>query len=119
VTPSRLDERIGFRDVSGHGLFDQKIEAHFKKPATYAGMINGGNGEAYSVSLPAQRLKAWEGAGAKLGGHVGGTLGVDIVDADEIRTFHLAIYARVVAAKLAGADHSDTYLFGIGYHVHF
>jgi hypothetical protein len=119
VTPSRLDERIGFREVCGHGLFDEKIEAHFKKSATHAGVINSGNGETYSVDLPTQFLKAREGASAKLGGDASGTLGVDVVDANEISTFHLAIDARVVAAELAGADHSDTYLVGIGYHVHF
>src|SRR5579862_3153951 len=106
---SRGEQIIGFRQRSGHGLFDQDIDAEFKQPASDTRMLYGGHGHTRCVHTPGERFDIRKNLRGEFGGNLRGASEVRVHDADQFRVRELAIHPRVIPPEVTGTDHGHSY----------
>jgi hypothetical protein len=103
-----MEQRIGLREIHGHGLLNKNVEPHFQKPAAHLRMRDCRDGHAGGVRAPAQFIETLQDLRLKFRGNGRATFLILVEDANEFRAFNLAVHTRVVAPKFARTNHGDT-----------
>ena len=105
------DERVGFVEGCGNGLFDEDVNSGCEDAGADARVFGSGHCEADGVdAVGRERIEVAENARAEFRGNFLRAFGVGINDADELSAFDFAPDANVVASEIANAD--DSYADG-------
>jgi hypothetical protein len=105
------DERVGFIEGCGNGLFDEDVNSGCEDAGADARVFGCGHGEAHGVNaVGRERVEVAENARAEFRGNFLRAFGVRVDYADEFGAFDFAPDANVVAAEIADAD--DRYADG-------
>ena len=101
------DERVGFIERCGDGLFDEHVNSGCENAGTDARVFGSGHGEAHGVNaIGRECVEVAKNARAEFRGHFLRALGIGVDDADELGAFDFAPDANVVASEIADADNS-------------
>src|SRR5579863_3511053 len=103
------EKSVRFGESARHRLFDKNVESEFHQAAAHVGMVDRWDGDACGVHFPAQIFERTECFRLEFPSNLYRAFGILVVDSDEIGTGKFAIYTRVVAAELAGANDGHTY----------
>ena len=107
------DERVGFVERCGDGLFDEHVDSGCEDAGADARVLGCRNGEADGVdAIGRECVEVAKNAGAEFRSNFLRAFGVGIDDADELSAFDFAPDANVVASEIADADdsHADGFL---------
>src|SRR5712664_3013675 len=108
VNLRRRKQRIGLREIHGHGLLDQNVKPHLHQPAAHLRMHDGGHGHAHRVGAPMQFLKSRKYFGLKFLRDRRGASRILIVYTDQLRAFDFTVHAHVIASEFARSGNGDT-----------
>ncbi len=105
------DERVGFVERCGDGLFDEYVNSGCEDAGADARVLGGWDGEADGVdAIGRERVEVAKNAGAEFRCNFLRAVGVGIDDADKLGAFDFAPDANVVTPEIADTD--DSYANG-------
>src|SRR2546429_536903 len=108
VFPGCMEQRIGLREIHGHGLLNKNVESHFQQTAAYLRMRDRRDGHTRGVRAATHFIEALQDLRLKFRRNGGATFLILVEDANELRAFKLTVHTRVVASEFACTNHGDT-----------